>query len=77
MMNERPQMKEDSVQTLFQEVSRRAHAEGIGSYEEYRDLVEDLLQEKLNDGIFDVGEDLPTMEKDLEMMWPMLEPRLR
>lgn len=77
MMRERPQLREDSVETLFQEASRRARAEGIGSYDEYRDLVEDLIQEKLNNGVFDIGEDLPTIQKDLEMMWPILEPRLR
>lgn len=76
-MNGGSQLREDSVQTLFEEASRRAHIEGIDSYDEYRDLVEDLLQEKLNNGVFDVDEDLPTMQKDLEMMWSVLEPRLR
>ena len=76
MNTDHPQYEEDSIETLFREVSRRAQAEGIGSYDEYRDLVEGLLQEKLNEGVFDADEDLPTMEKDLERMWPRLEPRL-
>lgn len=72
-----PQLREESVQTLFQEARQRAHAEMIETYEEYRDLVEDLLQEKVNEGTFDSGEDIPTMQKDLDMMWPEVEKGLR
>lgn len=71
------QLREESVQTLFQEAKRRAHVDLIDSYEEYRDLVEDLLQEKVNDGTFDLGEDIPTIQKDLDMMWPEIERGLR
>jgi hypothetical protein len=72
-----PQLREDSVETLFREARRRADEEGISSYGEYRGLVEDLLQEKVNEGTFSVSEDLPTMQKDLEMMWPRVEKSLR
>jgi hypothetical protein len=69
-------LREDSVETLFQEARRRAEYEGVSSYGEYRDLVEDLLQERMNEGVFRVSEDLPTVQRDLEMMWPQVEKTL-
>lgn len=72
----RPQLKEDSVQVLFQEARRRSEYEGVSSYGEYRDLVEDLLQERMNEGVFGASEDLPTVQRDLEMMWPQVEKTL-
>lgn len=77
MFSMRPKNSEDSVRTLFNEASRRAHDEGIGRYDEWHDLIQELLQEKLNDGMFDIDEDIPTMEKDLDMMWAEAERSLR
>lgn len=77
MFLERPKNSEDSVRTLFNEASRRAHDEGIGTYDEWLDLVQGLLQEKVNDGMFDIDEDIPTMERDLGMMWSEVEHSLR
>ncbi len=73
----RPKESEDSVKTLFNEARRRAHDEGIETYDEWRDLVGELLQEKVNEGSFDIDEDIPTMEKDLDMMWPEMERSFR
>ena len=67
---------EDSVRTLYQEARRRAVYEGVSSYDEYRDLVEELLLERVNDGVFGVSEDIPTMQRDLEMLWPEVERAL-
>ncbi|MBP9751876.1 MAG: hypothetical protein KBD19_03385 [Candidatus Moranbacteria bacterium] len=77
MFSERPKNSEDSVRTLFNEASRRAHDEGIETYDEWRDLVQGLLQEKVNEGMFDIDEDIPSMEKDLEMMWSEAERTLQ
>lgn len=65
----RPKNSEDSMKALFSEASRRARDEGVETYDEWRDLVQELLQEKINEGMFDINEDIPTAEKDLEMMW--------
>ncbi|MEI7750325.1 MAG: hypothetical protein WCJ25_04995 [Candidatus Moraniibacteriota bacterium] len=77
MNYQKPAFHEDSVQSLFEELSNRVLDEGIETYGEYRELVQELLQEKLNEGIFDVNEDLPTIESDLEGRWPEIEATLR
>jgi hypothetical protein len=77
MFPTRPKNSEDSVRTLFNEASRRAHDEGIGTYDEWLDLVQGLLQEKVNEGMFDIDEDIPTMERDLNMMWAEAARSLR
>jgi hypothetical protein len=77
MFSERPKNSEDSVRTLFNEAGRRAHDEGVETYDEWRDLVQGLLQEKVNEGMFDIDEDIPSMERDLEMMWSEAERTLR
>jgi hypothetical protein len=55
MFSERPKNSEDSVKTLFNEASRRAHDEGM----------------------FDIDENIPTMEKDLGMMWTEMDRSFR
>lgn len=76
MDDRKPAFYEDSAQALFDELRERAKYEGIGTYGEYKELVQELIQEKLNAGVFDVNEDLPTMERDLEGRWPEIEATL-
>lgn len=76
MKDRKPAFHEDSVQSLFQELRERVKSEGIETYGEYRELVQELVQEKLGDGIFDINEDLSTVESDLEGRWSEIEATL-
>lgn len=68
-----PDPNDTFVQNLFEEVKERALHEGITSYDEWIDLVEDLVQDKLTDGELTKHDDLLTIQKDLEMMWADVE----
>ncbi len=68
-----PAFHEDSTQALLQELRERVKHEGVIAYDEYRELVSELIQEKLSEGVFDINEDLPTIEADLEGRWPEIE----
>lgn len=65
-----------SVRTLYYEALGRMRQQGARSYDEYIDLVEELLQQKLSDGELDKHDDLPQIQKDLEMLWPDIEQEL-
>ncbi len=73
MTDHKPAFQEDSVQSLFQELRERVREEGTDTYGEFKELVQELLQEKLNEGVFDVNEDLQTIESDLVGRWPEIE----
>lgn len=51
--------------------------QGIESYDQYIDLVEELLAQKLGDGEFDTHEDLEQIKSNLEMLWPDIEREVR
>jgi hypothetical protein len=76
-MLEIPDPDRTTAQGLFEELKVRAREEGIRSYEEYTDLVDELVNEKLGYGFFATGDDLVQIRRDLEMMWPQLEEKLR
>jgi len=73
----RPAFHESSEQSLFGELRGRAKAEGISSQGEYRELIQEVLEEKVGEGVFDRNEDLTTIERDLEGRWPEVEAVLR
>lgn len=77
MNTHKPAFHESSEQSLFDELRGRARAEGISSPGEYRDLIQEVLEEKVSEGVFDRSEDLPTIERDLEGRWPEVEAVLR
>ncbi len=72
-----PAFHETSEQTLFEELRTRVKAEGVSSQGGYRDLIQEVLEEKVGEGVFDINEDLPTIERDLEGRWPEIEAVLR
>jgi hypothetical protein len=76
MKDRKPAFHEDSVQSLFQELRGRVRDEGADTYGEYKELVQEMLQEKLSEGVFDVNEDLQTIESDLEGRWSEIEATL-
>ncbi len=68
---------EVSEKTLFEQVRDRAVNEGISTCDEYIDLVDEIVMEKLNDGYFSQDEDLVQVRRDLEQRWPEVEEELK
>jgi len=77
MKDLKPAFHEDSVQELFQELRERVNYEGVVTFGTYREFVRELLQERVSEGVFDMNEDLPTIERDLEGRWSEIEAGLR
>jgi hypothetical protein len=67
---------EPSIESLFQELRKRARQEGISTYEEYIELVDGIVMEKLDDGHFLQDEDLVQIRIDLEQRWLEIKEEL-
>ena len=69
-----PDTNEISVEPLYQSLRRRALRQGISSYDEYADLVDEIIQEKINAGLIesqDAG--LEQLSNDLRSKWRDME----
>lgn len=53
-------------QNIFFEVKRRVHEQGVTDLNEYLDLVEEVIAEKVDDGILTKHDNLPQLRTDLE-----------
>jgi hypothetical protein len=67
---------EYSLETLFLELRKQSRVENIHSYDEYIDLVDNLIEEKKSYGFLLDQEDLEQIRHDLELRWPELERKL-
>ena len=65
-----------SVRDIFSEIKENALREGLGSFVQYRDLVDEMVEEKRIYGFFDDDEDTTQVKKDLELMWPEIKSLL-
>lgn len=72
-----PDPNDTFVRNLFEEAKTRAIDYGIQSYDEWIDLVEDLIQGKLELGELTKHEDLTTLQQDIERLWPEVEEVLQ
>jgi len=61
---------EFSSSELFKEIRETAEREGVKFFEQYKDLVEDLIEEKRIYGFFSDHEDLDQIKRGLESRWP-------
>lgn len=68
---------EYSTQTLYEELREQALREKIVDIDQYKELIEDLVEEKESYGFFDDNEDLPQTVKSLMLKWPELEEVLK
>lgn len=68
---------EYSIQTIFELVKEQAILERIERFNEYVELIDDILQEKILYGFFDPNEDLEQIRQDLELRWPEVEKALK
>lgn len=67
---------EYSLENLFGELQKQAKSENVQSYEEYVDLVDNLIEEKKSYGFLADEEDLEQIKHDLELRWPEIEDKL-
>ena len=68
---------EYSLEALFQELRRQVERENVQSYEEYRELVDNLIEEKKSYGFLADEEDLVGLKRSLELRWSEIESNLQ
>jgi hypothetical protein len=68
---------EYSFKELLGEIKTRAKESAVQSDYEYVDLVEEVVEEKKNEGFFSEDEDLEQLKNDLKLVWPEVEKFLR
>ena len=65
------------MEALFQELRRQVERENVQSYEEYRELVDNLIEEKKSYGFLADEEDLVGLKRSLELRWSEIESNLQ
>ena len=63
-------------QDLFEELRAQAMHERIGDIYQYKELVENLIEEKRRNGLLDDEDNLPQTVKNLILRWPEVEEML-
>ena len=64
---------EFSIEDLFSELKETALREGVKTLEQYKDLIDELVEQKRIYGFFSDDEDINQIKKDLELRWPEIE----
>lgn len=64
---------EFSSKDLFTEVREAAVREGVSSFVQYKDLVDELVEEKRIYGFFSEDEDLTQIKENLQGRWHEVE----
>lgn len=67
---------EYSEESLFDEIKEAARRERISTLVQYRDLIDEIVEEKRIYGFFSDDEDLSQVKKDLESRWAEVEKLL-
>lgn len=67
---------EYSNESLFGEIKEASERERINSSVQYKDLIDEIVEEKRIYGFFSDDEDLTQIKKDLELRWPEIEKTL-
>jgi hypothetical protein len=67
---------EYSEESLFDEIKEAAKRERISTLVQYRDLIDEIVEEKRIYGFFADDEDLSQVKKDLEARWEEVEKML-
>jgi hypothetical protein len=67
---------EYSEESLFDEIKEAAKRERISTLIQYRDLIDEIVEEKRIYGFFSDDEDLTQVKKDLEARWEDVEKML-
>lgn len=67
---------EYSLENLFLELKKQAKNENVQSYDEYTELVDNLIEEKKSYGFLSDEEDLEQIKHGLELRWNEIEKNL-
>lgn len=67
---------EYSLENLFLELKKQAKNENVQSYDEYTELVDNLIEEKKSYGFLSDEEDLEQIKRGLELRWHEIERSL-
>lgn len=67
---------EYSLENLFQQLQKQSKQENVQSYDEYIDLVDNLIEEKKSYGFLSDEEDLEQIKHGLELRWREIEKNL-
>lgn len=65
-------MDDGSYNEIFQDVLDRRQTQGSFSEEEYYDLIDEVVEEFLSDGIITSDDDLEELKADLRARWPQV-----
>ncbi|MCL4427335.1 hypothetical protein M1534_03205 [Patescibacteria group bacterium] len=65
-------MDDGSYNEIFQDVLDRRQTQGSFSEEEYYDLIDEVVEEFLSDGIITPDDDLEELKADLRARWPQV-----
>ncbi|NTU66779.1 MAG: hypothetical protein HGB08_02525 [Candidatus Moranbacteria bacterium] len=58
---------------LFREIKEAAELEKVRTFDEYRSLVDDIIEDKLDKGFLDKNENIEQMKHNLESRWKEIE----
>lgn len=58
---------------LFREIKKAAENEKIRTFDEYRSLIDDIVEDKIDQGFLDKNEDVEQMKRNLESRWKEIE----
>lgn len=67
---------EYSVEDLLQELKQQVHTENVRSFDQYNELIDNLIEEKKSYGFLVDEEDLVQLKRSLEMRWNEIEAKL-
>ncbi len=65
-------MDDGSYNEIFQDVLDRRQTQGSFSEEEYYDLIDEVVEEFLSDGIITPDDNLEELKADLRARWPQV-----
>jgi len=68
---------EYSEESLFDEIKETAKRERISTLVQFRDLIDEIVEEKRIYGFFSDDENLTQVKKDLEARWEEMEKNLQ
>lgn len=67
---------EYSSEDLFRELKRQVEEENVRSFDQYRELIDNLIEEKRSYGFFTDEEDLVQMKHSLELRWNEIQNKI-
>ena len=62
-----------NVESLYEEVAERAREQGVASEDAWKELVEEILDERINWGEVDIDDDVTSMREALQEKWKQFE----